>query len=81
MDLANSNILHNLAARWEACPAEVSEREEQLRELEAAREARQAGSADRDAWAGLGADLERAWSHERATPQLCKNVLRAALVD
>ena len=81
VDPANSNIFHNLAARWEACLAEVSEREERLRELEAARETRQAGSADRDAWLALGADLERAWSHEAATPQLRKNVLRAALVD
>ncbi|MDE0704935.1 MAG: recombinase family protein [Rhodospirillaceae bacterium] len=81
VDPANSNIFHNLAARWEACLAEVSEREERLRELEAAREARQAGSADRDAWLALGADLERAWSHEDATPRLRKNVLRAALVD
>ncbi len=81
VDPANANIIHNLAARWEACLAEVSEREERLRDLEAAREAREAGSADRDAWLALGADLERAWSHEDATPQLRKNVLRAALVE
>ncbi len=81
VDPANSNILHNLAARWEACLAEVSEREERLRELEAARETRQAGSADRDAWLALGADLASAWSHEDATPQLRRNVLRAALAD
>ena len=81
VDPANSNIFHNLAARWETCLAEVSEREERLREIETAREARRAGSADRDAWLALGADLERAWSHGRATPQLRKNVLRAALVD
>ena len=75
------NIVHNLAARWEACLVEVAEREEHLRELEAAHEARQAGSVDRDAWRALGADLERAWSHERATPQLRRNGLRAALVE
>ena len=69
VDPANSNIAHNLAARWGACPADVSERGEQLRELEAACEARQARSADRDAWLGLGADLERARSHERAAPR------------
>ena len=81
VDPANRNILHNLAVRWEAGLAEVSEREERLRELEAAREAREAGSADRDAWLALGADLERVWTHGRATPQLRKNVLRAALVE
>ena len=81
VDPGNHNILHNLAARWEVCLAEVCEREEQLRALEATREAREAGCANRDTFLALGADLERAWSHEAATPQLRKNILRAALVE
>ncbi len=81
VDPGNRDILCNLAARQETCLAEVSEREERVRALEATREAREAGSAARDAFLELGADLERAWSHEDATPQLRKTVLRAALVE
>ena len=68
VDPANHNILHNLAARWEACLAEVAGREERLRDPGALRETRGAGSADRDAWLAPGADLERAFRSHRGIP-------------
>ena len=36
---------------------------------------------DRAAWLSMGAELERAWQHEAAPPELRKRILRAALVE
>ena len=80
VDPDNHNVFHNLAARWEACLAEVRSCEERLQALESA-ESHPPTAAERDAWLALGADLERAWSHDLATPQLRKNIVRAALVE
>lgn len=80
VDPDNHNVFHNLAARWEACLEEVRSCEERLQDLESA-ELQPPTVAERDAWLALGADLERAWSHDEATPQLRKNIVRAALVE
>ncbi len=80
VDPDNHNVFHNLAARWEACLEEVRSCEERLQDLESA-ESRPPTAAERDAWLALGADPERAWSHEEATPQLRRNIVRAALVE
>ncbi len=36
---------------------------------------------EREEYLALGADLERAWTHERASPESRKRILRAALVE
>ncbi len=53
-------------------------------ELDRAQEADRAfrmDDAERAACLGLGADLERAWCHERVSPEVRKRILRAALVE
>ena len=75
----NHNVFHNLARKWEQCLTEVQTCEERLEALAARRERTAVTPADRAAYLALGADLEQAWNHERATPELRKAVLRAAL--
>ena len=77
----NSNVLNTLARRWERSLAEVRGCEERLAELRERRQREAAGKPEREAYLALGEDLERVWEHERATPQLRKAVLRAALVE
>ena len=67
---ANRNVFHNLVRKWEQCLVDVRACEERLAALEGPRQQ-----------TALGADLEQAWEHERATPELRKAVLRAALVE
>ena len=76
----NSNVLHTLARRWERSLAEVRGCEERLGELRERRRREAVGEPEREAYLALGEDLERVWEDERATPQLRKAVLRAALV-
>ena len=77
----NHNVFHNLARKWEDCLARVQERESRLRVLEGALQTEELTPAEREAWLSLGADLERAWNHDRATPELRKRILRAVLVE
>lgn len=77
----NSNVLNTLARRWERGLAEVRGCEERLEELRERRQRAAVGQPEREAYLALGEDLERVWEDERATPQLRKAVLRAALVE
>ena len=77
---ANRNVFQNLARKWERSLVQVRACEERLEALgERQREA--ATRPEREAYLALGEDLERAWNDERATPELRKAVLRAALVE
>ena len=80
VDPANHNVFHNLAARWEACLAEVSRCEARVQDLEDVQPVALTPQ-QRQAFRDLGRDLGRAWGHERATPELRKMVLRASLVE
>ena len=81
VDPANANVVNNLAAQWERCLVEVRDCEERLARREAARQRAPIGAAEQAAYLALGEDLERVWHDERATPQLRKTLLRAALVE
>lgn len=81
VDFENRQVAGELERRW-------NERLVAVREIEAAlsrlrdKEERHGMSADeRAACMELGADLERAWTHERVTPEVRKRILRAALED
>ena len=80
VDPANHNVLHNLAAKWEACLVDVSRCEERIRDLEDAQPAALTPE-QRQTFLALGHDLGRTWSHDRATPELRKTVLRTVLVE
>ena len=77
----NRNVLDNVARKWEECLREVRECEQRLEGLAAKGRETELGPEAREGYLALGADLERAWNHERATPELRKAVLRAALVE
>ena len=77
----NHNVFHNLARKWEDCLARVEACECRLRTLEDAHQTEALTPEEREAWLSLGDDLERAWNHDRATPELRKRILRAVLVE
>jgi len=77
----NHNVFHNLVRKWEQCLARVQACESRLQALEAARQTEELTPEEREAWLALGDDLERAWNHDRATPELRKRLLRAVLVE
>ena len=78
---ANRNVFHNLVRKWEQCLVDVRACEERLAALEGPRQQTALAGPERAAYLALGANLEQAWEHERATPELRKAVLRAALVE
>ena len=78
---ANRNVFRNLVRKWEQCLVEVRSCEERLAALEGPRQQTALEGPERAAYLALGEDLEQAWEHERATPELRKAVLRAALVE
>ena len=77
----NHNVFHNLARKWEDCLARVQACASRLQVLEGARQTEELTPEEREAWLALGNDLERAWNHDRATPELRKRILRAVLVE
>jgi len=77
----NANVVRNLAHAWERALEEERGCEERLLELEARRGRAALGQSEREAYLALGEDLERAWNHRRATPELRKAVLRTVLVE
>ena len=77
----NRNVFHNLARKWEDCLARVQACESRVQALEGARQTEELTPEEREAWLALGDDLERAWNHDRATPELRKRILRAVLVE
>ena len=75
------NVRDNLKELWERRLEEERACEERLARLREERREETLAPGEREAYLALGADLERAWQHERATPVLRKAVLRAALVE
>ena len=81
VELDYPNVRGNLKERWERRLEQERACEERLARLQAERRRAALAEPEREAYRALGADLERAWQHERATPVLRKAVLRAALVE
>ena len=81
VDPGYHNVFHNLARKWEECLARVQACESRLQALEGVRQTEELTPEEREAWLALGTDLERAWNHDRATPELRKRILRAVLVE
>ncbi len=80
-DPDNRLVVGELERRWNDRLGVVRQREQAVSELRQ-RVERDALSADeREDCLALGADLERAWRHERASPESRKRILRAALVE
>ena len=81
VELDYPHVRGNLKERWERRLEQERACEERLARLQAERRRAALAEPEREAYRALGADLERAWQHERATPVLRKAVLRAALVE
>ena len=81
VDPDNPNVFHNLSRKWESCLVTVREREAQLQALQDRRERTAPTAEERAAYLALGADLERAWHHERVTPELRKHIEITATVQ
>ena len=81
VELDYPNVRSNLKELWEGRLEAQRACEERLARLQTEQREKALAPAEREAYLALGADLERAWQHERATPVLRKAVLRAALVE
>ena len=81
VDPDNRLVAGEFERRWNECLAVVRQREEGVAALRASRKHEALGPDERAEYLALGADLERAWDHERATPESRKPILRALLVE
>ena len=81
VELNYPNVRSNLKERWEQRLEQERACEQRLARLQAERREEALAPPEREAYLALGADLERVWQHERATPALRKAVLRTALVE
>ena len=81
VDPENRQVAAELERRWNGRLVAASEMEAALARAQEADRALHMGDAERAACLELGADLERAWCHERVSPMIRKRILRAALVE
>ena len=81
VDPDNRLVAGELERRWNERLAVVRQREEAVSALLATREHEVLGPDEREEYLALGADVERAWHHERATPETRKRIVRALLVE
>ena len=77
----NRLVADNLERLWNDRLQDVQACEERLSRVQAQSHRQEPTPDDRAAWLSMGADLERAWRHEAAPPELRKRILRAALVE
>ena len=77
----NRLVADNLERLWNDRLQDVQACEERLSRVQAQSNRQEPTPDDRAAWLSMGADLERAWRHEAAPPELRKRILRAALVE
>ena len=78
---ANRLVADNLERLWNDRLQSLQECEERLSRAQAQSRHREPTPEDREAWLCMGAELERAWRHEAAPPELRKRIVRAALVE
>ena len=81
MDPDNRLVAGELERRWNERLEVVRQREETVSSLLANRAHEALTPDEREEYLALGADLERAWHHERASPESRKRILRALLVE
>ena len=77
----NRLVADNLERLWNDRLEELQTCEDRLSRAQAQSRPQEFTPEDREAWLSLGADLESAWRHEAAPPELRKRILRAALVE
>ncbi len=81
VDPDNRLVAGELERRWNERLTVVLKREQAVSELRQGVEADALSAAERDDYLALGADLERAWTHERASPESRKRIVRAVLLE
>ncbi len=81
VDFENRQVAVELERRWNERLIAVQEIEATLSRLRNKEERQGMSAEERAACLALGEDLERAWTHERVTPEVRKRILRAALEE
>lgn len=81
VDVENRQVAGELERRWNERLITVSEIEATLARLRIREESCEMSAQEREDCLALGADLERAWTDEKVTPEIRKRILRAALVE
>ena len=81
VDPDNRLVAGELERRWNERLEVVRQRDETVSALLASREHDELSEEEREKYLALGADLDRVWHHERATPESRKRILRALLVE
>ncbi|MCY4026145.1 MAG: helix-turn-helix domain-containing protein [Acidobacteria bacterium] len=81
VDPDNRLVAGELERRWNERLEAVRQRQEVVSERFASREHEALSVEEREECLALGADLDRVWHHEGATPEGRKRILRALLVE
>ena len=81
VDFENRQVAGELERRWNERLTAVHEIEARLSDLRSRPCRLEMSAEERAACMDLGADLERAWTHDAVTPQVRKRILRAALEE
>ena len=81
VDPDNRLVAGELERRWNDRLTVVREREQTVSELRQRTEQDTLSADEREEYLALGIDLERAWTHERASPESRKRIVRAVLVE
>ena len=81
VDPDNRLVAGELERRWNEGLTVVRQREQTMSVLHQRVEHDALSADERDDYLALGADLERAWTHERASPESRKRIVRAVLVE
>ena len=81
VDPDNRLVAGELERRWNDRLTVVRQREQTVSELRQRVEHDTLSGDEREEYVALGADLERAWTHERASPESRKRIVRTVLVE
>lgn len=81
VDPDNRLVAGELERRWNDRLTVVRQREQTVSELRKRVEHDALSADEREEFLALGADLERAWTHERASPESRKRIVRAVLEE
>ena len=81
VDFENRQVAGELERRWNERLTAVQEIEARLSDLRSRPCRHEMSAGERAACMELGADLERAWTHDAVTPQARKRILRAAVEE
>ena len=79
VDPDNRLVAGELERRWDDRLTVVRQREQTVSELRQRVEHDALSAAEREEYLALGADFERAWTHERASPESRNRIVRAVL--